>query len=72
MWTKIVSIDIKKYNLAEDLIQNKLKWRNKFYTLDVYYLFLFSFLVSPLISTKPFDLIAAKTRLSLNFSLYGF
>lgn len=30
-WMKVVKIEMKKYNLLDDLIQDKSKWRNRIY-----------------------------------------
>ena len=34
MWIKVVKIDMKKYNLSENLAQDKLEWRNIIHVAD--------------------------------------
>ena len=33
-WMEVVKINLKKYNLSEDLAEDRLEWRNKLYVTD--------------------------------------
>ena len=34
MWMEIVKIDLKKYNLSEDLARDRSEWRNRIHVAD--------------------------------------